>query len=1201
MIRHVNFLIMVALAIGIFIFLLLLTPVHPLDSQPKKKVGSISLNPVLVPIFEDKTLDYGVSFVHQQGEEMLGAIDDVLGPGACAVDFDQDGWVDLFLVNGSGQTRYYGKPYWWQGRDGNALLRNVDGKHFEDVTQAAGLSGSSDGMGCVSADFDNDGDADLLVTNVGSNLFYRNNGDGTFTDITLDSGITGTHWSTSATVADFDRDGLLDIYIANYVNFKKGAHTYEPSSQFSGDMPISFQGSYYEPQAKLLYRNLGNLKFADVTAQMNAANPEGRTLGVAWGDLNNDGWPDLLLANDKGVASNTALINEKGKAFSIGNVSYGINSSSGHRGISLGDIDNDQQMDMVFSSDRTASPLILMNTADPSKRYADKARDMGVDAEYFAGLSGWTPGLHDFNNDGWLDLFMANGLLIPDQDVGRVPLGQPKQLWVNTGKHQFKEVSRETGVALSDAQSARGAVFADFDNDGDIDVYVAHNNDLGQLLINQSPPGNHWLGLVLQATAGNREAIGSRIAVATESGTQTRWVTAGNGFLSDSDRRIHFGLGKSDSAKHVEIHWPDGSAMELRDLPANRYYRIRQGGEAAPINLAASPATEKAPTLKLAVGENDPLNRIAYLQLLASVSGMEAALPELEAGAADADPAVREAVVDLLARYKTPQALRLLTHRLVDPASTVAVKAVDALCAYEDEASVRWMLRAFNSPEESVRVKLAECFGYFYQEEEAVIHRKYLALPYLIKLLDDPKPSVQIAAAKALANAERYRAVQPLMNKLTEDNLEVRAEAIRALGLIREGKAMPAILATLQSPAQSPAVYAHALIALKRLAIPGFATIQHDFVLATGHFEEIAAENRLDAVRFVLADKDDGIVLNQDELADLVINWAKQALPDILKEGHEETADKLISVLQPNPRPETVDVLQALKNHENPAVRANALVALAVQGQKSQYQSINAGLADPVVQVRLSMLTALDKMERIENLPEKPLLHSLDSPETRLAAIKVLSRVDTKESTARLLSIATNPTESPETVEAALTALSKHKSTPVELPDSLFAHPEPLVRKAAFLFWASRQPGFMATEQLPERFTAALEDKDDPIQLAACQALLDRHEAWAVREVENRLAEPKTSAVIRVCLLERHKVSLDSPAGLQLKKLAMSKADPLLSQWLENLLDSPDPATEKFAWQLLQDKSEGPRIRMIAAKSLASRHGPEVLQRLRGQ
>ncbi|MFZ4701262.1 MAG: FG-GAP repeat domain-containing protein [Candidatus Methylumidiphilus sp.] len=458
MMNFVNFRVMAALACSVFIALLWLTPVKPLDIQDMKKNATASADPILVPVFEDKTLDYGISFVHQQGEEMLGAIDDVLGPGACAFDFDKDGWVDLFLVNGSGQTRYYGKPYWWQGRDGNALLRNIKGKQFEDVTQTAGLSHSFDGMGCVSADFDNDGDSDLLVTNVGGNLLYRNNADGTFTEITKESGITSTHWSTSATVGDFDQDGLLDIYIANYVNFKKGAHTYEPSSQFSGDMPISFQGSYYEPQAKLLYRNVGNLKFIELAQTMNAANPDGRTLGVASADLNNDGWPDLLLANDKGVASNTALVNEKGKGFAIGNASYGINSSSGHRGISLGDIDNDQRMDIVFSSDRTASPLILMNTADSSKRYADKARDMGVDAEYFAGLAGWTPGLYDFNNDGWLDLFMANGLLIPDQDVGRIPLGQPKQFWVNTGNRQFKEVSKETGGALSDAQSARGAV-----------------------------------------------------------------------------------------------------------------------------------------------------------------------------------------------------------------------------------------------------------------------------------------------------------------------------------------------------------------------------------------------------------------------------------------------------------------------------------------------------------------------------------------------------------------------------------------------------------------------------------------------------------------------------------------------------------------------------------------------------------------------
>ncbi|MFZ4701263.1 MAG: HEAT repeat domain-containing protein, partial [Candidatus Methylumidiphilus sp.] len=482
-----------------------------------------------------------------------------------------------------------------------------------------------------------------------------------------------------------------------------------------------------------------------------------------------------------------------------------------------------------------------------------------------------------------------------------------------------------------------------------MDAYVAHNNDLGQLLINQSPPANHWIGFSLQATKGNREAVGARLVVTTDGGTQTRWVVVGNGFLSDSDRRIHFGLGKSNSAKHVAIHWPDGSTMALSDLPANRYYPIRQGDKATPLDLTpvATHPTNKIPALKLDLGENDPLNRIAYLQLLTSVLGMESSLPELEVGSQDADPVVREAVVDLLIQYKTPQALRLLTHALDDPTPSVAVKAVDALCAYEDEASVRWMLRAFNSPEESVRVKLADCFGYFYQEEEAVIHRKYLALPYLIKLLNETKPSVQIASARALANAERYRAVQPLINKLTDNNLEVRAESIRALGLIREGKAMSPIFAALQSPTQNPAVYAQALIALKRLAIPEFSNIQHDFIFGTGYFEAITKGNRLDTVRLAIENKDDGIVLNQDDLVDSVANWAKQSLPTMLQEDKEENAIKLISVLQLNPRPESLDILQALKTNENPAIRAKALVALIGQDQKSQNQIINAGLSDP--------------------------------------------------------------------------------------------------------------------------------------------------------------------------------------------------------------------------------------------------------------
>ena len=1198
-IKSANFPLVFTLAVIALFGSLFFTPVEPLKQKQTGKQDSDVEQPIEIPIIEDKTLAFGISFIHQQGDENLAAIDDVLGSGACVLDYDNDGWVDLFLVNGSGQTRYYGKPYWWQGESGNALLRNINGQRFEDVTADAGLSASFHGMGCVSADFDNDGDTDLFVTSLGKNRIYKNKGDGSFLDITNGSGVAGEHWSTSATVADFNQDGLLDIYVANYVDFKKGIHTYEPSSQFSGEMPISFQGGYYQPQKNTLYQNIGNLQFRDVTGEMNAENGDGRTLGVAWLDLNKDGWQDLVISNDKGVASNATLINDKGKGFSIGNFYSGVNSSAGHRGVSVGDIDNDGNMDLVFASDKSNAPLLLVK--DGSKLgYVDKARDMGIDVEYFSGFSGWTPGLLDFNNDGWLDLFLTNGLLVPDQDLGRVPLGQTKQLWMGTGGSQFKEVSKQTGAALSDVQSARGAVFADFDNDGDIDAYVTHNNDLGQLLINQLSTGAHWLGLKLQTTEGNRDAIGAEVSVVTEAGKQTRVVTTGNGFLSDSDRRVHFGLGKAGLVKQIKIRWPDGGESTYADIQPDHYYHIRQGdSEASLLSARQSQETERPSALRLAFGEHDSANRTDYLRLLASGPGIGSALPELTIGAEDSDPIVRETVINLSLQHKDSRFLSLLIRLLDDSNSKVAAEAVDAICAYEDEASVRWLLRTFKSPAAEVRVKLANCFAYLYQEEEAVIHRKYLALPYLIRQLSDDQPQVRIAAARALANAERYRAVQPLIDALDDPDLSVRAEAVRALGLIREGKAIPPILALLQSPGQTPEVYAQSLIALKRLESAGFTDIQQAFVTGTGQFEGQRVLQRLSAVRFIIENKDDGIVLNQSELIALVESLAKQSLPEVLSDEGGETAIALIDILHKSQNTETITILKALKNHTNPQVRIKAFAYLLESDRQNQTQAINDSLSDVSDEVKFAILNMGCKTGLAASFPEKPVLLALESKATRLAAINCLAKVSTNNSSQRLYAIATNPTETPEAISAAIAGLAEQVPVGRQLPDELAQHPDARVRMASFLFWLRHQPAFIDSEQMPKRFADTLEDADDSVQAFACLELSKRQEAWAMRKIQAELTDAKANPKLRSCLMQNYNVGNPVLAEKQLMEAAQAKDDPLREQWLEKLLGAGSGASDAIAWQLLKDQTESPRVRMLAAKSLPPRHDQEVMTWLR--
>ena len=343
----------------------------------------------------------------------------------------------------------------------------------------------------------------------------------------------------------------------------------------------AFDSSLYDAQANRLYRNLGNLKFEDVTRAAGVANAGGRGLGAIWFDANMDNLPDLFIVNDKGASPNTLYINQGDGGFKEPDMAMHVNTALGHMGIGAGDIDNDGDLDLVVGSDNKHSHLLLVNGSTPAPmkahiisqvgQFSELARPLGMGDEQSIGYAGWSPGLYDFNNDGWLDLFMANGLIAPDPDANKVPVGQAKQLWINQGKGVFHEVSEQVGDALQDKQSARGAAFADFDNDGDIDVYVSHNNDLGQLLINDTPQ-SHWLGVILEGRIDNRDAIGAKVWLHTDMGTQLRVVASGNGFLSDSDKRLHFGLGDDEVIHSIEVQWPSGTKSTYKQYLCRSVY-----------------------------------------------------------------------------------------------------------------------------------------------------------------------------------------------------------------------------------------------------------------------------------------------------------------------------------------------------------------------------------------------------------------------------------------------------------------------------------------------------------------------------------------------------------------------------------------------------------------------------------------------------
>lgn len=1119
-------------------------------NQPSKSQTASS--PVLPVYFEDKTLEMGLNFIHQQGEEHLSGLDESLGSGACAFDYDNDGWTDLFLVNGSGHTRYYGKPYWWQSGQGNALFRNINGTRFENVTAAAGLSAQLWGMGCLTGDFDNDGDRDLLVTGRGVNNFYKNNGNGTFSDITKESGISSDFWSTSAAAADFNGDGLLDFYIGNFIDFKKGARTFEADSQFTPEKQAIFDSSLYEPQPNQLYLNLGGMKFRDIAAEAGVRDMEGRTLDVAWLDLNHDGKQDLIVSNDRGSGSNVAFLNQGNNQFVTGGAELGLRSALGSRGIASGDLNNDGESDLVIASAGGENTIALiqnkkMDTATGHYKYTDRAREMDIGISSFLNLSAWSPGVHDFNNDGFNDLFISSGLLEPDMDAPHIPVGQAKQLLLNRSDGQFVDVSASSGPALLDKQSARGTAFADFDNDGDIDIYVAHNNDLGQFLVNQSLQ-QHWLGLRLAGKNSNRDALGAIINLTTAKGLQSRTVTNGEGFLSDSDRRVVFGLGNEAEIQEIQVIWPNGAQQVFKNLTVDHYSEIEEGDpkpRELPVNASV---TSVIPTLRLNLGADSPDLRVRYVKLIASIKDFPDLMTELLAASLDREPVVRRAVIRVVTDKKSPQGLNLLIKALEDKDAINVVAAVEGLCQYEDESSVRWLLRQFSHPNSSVKEAVAKCFAFFFQEEEAVVHRKYLALPYLIHLMDDTVSGVRRSAASALANAERYKGMNALITHLNDPDPMVRSEVVRTLGLIRQRYAIPELRRLIDDADQPAEVIANAFIALKRLNENAITATLNDFVMGKGSFLKQTSDKRLATLEALTSQDEDSTAFD--------LTWFKQLVNVAFIKSAAETKnlDSLSRWIKIRSRffdDATKGWLDHLSKDTRAEIRLVAYRSLLTHFDKDRILIARHAWKDSDAQIR--------QLGLIELLRSKTQLSTADyqaiigQPDNLITALPIWSEIGI-----------------PEHSELLIPLLSKHNpgdtktaqnKTQVGL-EQICQHQDSVVQSFCInVIFAKATPDHCALA------TKLLEDQTRPLTL--------RNE-----------------------ILERYNASFDPEAVNTLFILSKNKKDPLHSAAIHQLFGINASALTEFAHKTANDPLEDGAVRFDAIEYLIKQGKTETYESL---
>jgi hypothetical protein len=519
----------------------------------------------------------GITWVHNNAMSAERYLPETVGAGCVFFDYDNDGWMDIYLVN-SGPSDFFTPKQPMK----NALYHNKGDGTFVDVTDKAGVAGNTFGMGAAAGDFDGDGWQDLYVTSYGRNVLYRNKGDGTFADVTDKAGVAAPGWSTCATWFDFDKDGKLDLFVSSFVLYNK------EMSCGNNRLGRKFYciPRIFKPQPSHLFRNNGDGTFADVSKESGIAGSPGKSFGAVATDVNNDGLPDLFVAND--TMPNFLFVNRGGGKFEEVGLAAGVaysdaGSPRSGMGVDAGDFDNDGWQDLFVANIDQELFSLYRNQKDLT--FLDEPGEIAPATRL---LSGWGLKFFDYDDDGDADLFLANGH--PDDMVEtltmRVKYKEPLLMFENEGG-AYKDVSAQSGAPFTKNYPARGLAVGDYDNDGDLDLLISNNGEAPALLRNDGGNRNNWLGLQLVATKSNPGAVGAVITWQAGTMKQTRLKTSGGSYLASHDPREILGAGRAAKIDGVEIRWPSGKVDKLTNLPINKYVRVVEGEG---IKLAASAA-----------------------------------------------------------------------------------------------------------------------------------------------------------------------------------------------------------------------------------------------------------------------------------------------------------------------------------------------------------------------------------------------------------------------------------------------------------------------------------------------------------------------------------------------------------------------------------------------------------------------------------
>ena len=516
--------------------------------------------------FVDRAADAGLTQRNVSGTDQSYIVEGMMG-GAAFFDYDRDGDVDLYVANGSSFAGFAAGEH-----PVNQLYRN-DGGRFADVTTVAGVGDTSWSMGCAAADYDNDGHTDLYITNFGRNTLYRNLGTGRFADVTTEAGVGDMGWGTGASFGDYDRDGDVDLYVANYVDFSRDYESPIPCLWKNVKVYCGPVGLL--PAADVFYRNNGDGTFSEWTKQAGLQGEKFYGMSALFGDYDNDGWLDLIVADDS--TPNLLFRNLRDGRFAeealMAGVAYsGEGVAQGCMGAAWGDYDNDGLFD-----------LFVTNFADEyNALYRNEGGGFFADVSFVAGIGAapaelvsWGTGFFDYDNDGDRDLFVANGHTYPQADLPRVNSSykQANSLFENRDG-RLVEVSAAAGPGFALRRVSRGTSFADYDGDGDIDLFILNLNGPPTLLRNDGDHGNHYLLVRTVGTKSNRDGIGARVIISVGGQTQHAEVQSGGSYLSHNDLRLHFGLGKAERVDRLEVRWPSGAVQVLSDIAADQVLTV---------------------------------------------------------------------------------------------------------------------------------------------------------------------------------------------------------------------------------------------------------------------------------------------------------------------------------------------------------------------------------------------------------------------------------------------------------------------------------------------------------------------------------------------------------------------------------------------------------------------------------------------------